>query len=242
MFTTLANPARFMRFTGPLIPICAILALALLPLGLWLGLVVAPPEQDQGDSVRIMFVHVPAAWLAIGCYAFMGGASFVYFVWRHNLADVAARAAAPLGAACALLTLVTGAIWGAPGWGTWWAWDARLASTLVLFLIYLGYMALRGAFDDERTAARAAAILCMVGLVNLPIIRFSVDWWVTLHQSASTFRADGGDGLPDVYWWPLGVMALAFTFGFAALLLARIRAVITAQRARAVEQALEAAT
>lgn len=240
MFSAFANPHRFMAFSGPLAIGLATLAIVLLPWGLWQAFFLAPPERDQGEMVRVMFVHVPSAWLAMFIYAMMGAASFVYFVWRHALADVAAKAAAPVGAAFAFLTLATGSIWGRPDWGAWWAWDARLASMLILFLLYLGYIALRAALDDERQASRAAAILCMVGLANLPIVKFSVDWWETLHQPASVFRFDGPT-MGAAYLIPLGVMALAFTFGFGALLLLRMRTEILNRRAEALDRALEAA-
>jgi len=193
--------------------------------------------------VRIMYVHVPSAWLAMAAYAGMGAASFVYFIWRHNLADLAARALAPVGAVFAFLCLVTGAIWGRPMWGAWWVWDARLTSMLVLFLLFLGYIALRAAIEDERLAAHSGAILAMAGLINLPIIKFSVDWWNTLHQPASVIRFDG----PTIHasqLWPLLVMALAFTALMTALVLTAMRTLIARRRAdvllRRREQRLEA--
>lgn len=238
MITWLANPERFLRFAVPASWACGAAAGALLLIGLVDGLALAPPEADQGDTVRIMFVHVPAAWLSMMAYAVMGGASFVYLVWRHNLADVAAQAAAPLGAGFAFLTLATGAIWGRPTWGVWWVWDARLASVLVLFLMYLGYMALRSALDDERQAARAGAIFALVGLVNLPIIKFSVDWWSTLHQPAAVIRFDGPT-LSGEFLRPLLVMAVAAIAAFAALLLTGMRSEIYRRRADALIRARE---
>src|SRR3712207_4563387 len=156
-----------------------------------------------------MFVHVPAAWMGLFAYAVLGGASFVGLVWRHALADAAAKAAAPLGAAFTFLALVTGSLWGRPMWGTWWAWDARLTSVLVLFLLYLGYLALHAAIEDEQKAARAAAILALVGLINLPIVKFSVDWWNTLHQPASLLR-EGGSAINPAFMAPLFVMGAAY--------------------------------
>ena len=171
-------------------------ALSLIVAGLWLAFT-APEDYQQGDSVRIMFVHVPAAWLASFAYLCLGIASFMGFVFRHSLAYAAARACAPLGAAFTALALITGSLWGKPMWGTWWEWDGRMTSVLVLLLLYLGYMALQASIEDEGKADRASAILAMVGLVNLPVIKFSVDWWNTLHQPASVIRAGGPSLAPE---------------------------------------------
>src|SRR3712207_5846294 len=178
-----------------------------------------------------MFVHVPAAWMGLFAYAVLGGASFVGLVWRHALADAAAKAAAPLGAGFTFLALVTGALWGRPMWGTWWVWDARLTSVLVLFLLYLGYLALHAAIEDEQKAARAAAVLALVGMINLPIVKFSVDWWNTLHQPASVFRM-GGPTIHPSMLYPLLVTALAFTLVGTALHLAGMRTEILRRRVR----------
>ena len=229
MITALANPARFMTVSRPLAPALGGLSLVLFAVGLWLSFS-APEDYQQGDTVRIMFVHVPAAWMGLFAYAVLGGASLVGLVWRHALADVAAKAAAPLGAGFTLLALVTGALWGRPMWGTWWVWDARLTSVLVLFLLYLGYLALHAAIEDEVRAARAAAILALVGLINLPIVKFSVDWWNTLHQPASVFRADGPTIHPTLLT-PLLVMAAAYLCAFLSLWLLRIRAEVWRRRA-----------
>ena len=229
MIAAFANPARFMALSRPLAPLFGAVAAVLLAAGLWLCFA-APEDYQQGDTVRIMFVHVPAAYMGMLAYALMGAASFVGLVWRHALADAAARAAAPLGAGFTFLALVTGALWGRPMWGTWWVWDARLTSVLVLFLLYLGYMALQAAIEDEQKAARAAAILALVGLINLPIVKFSVDWWNTLHQPASILRA-GGPSIDPALLLPLGVMAAAYTAAFAALWLVRIRAEVWRRRA-----------
>jgi heme exporter protein C len=229
MFGFLANPARFMAFSRWLAPVLGAIAAVLLAIGLVLGFS-APDDYQQGATVRIMFVHVPASFMASFVYACMAGASLIGLIWRHSLADAAAKAAAPLG---------TGTLWGKPMWGTWWAWDARLTSVLVLFLLYLGYMALHAAIDDEQKAARAAAILALVGVVNLPIIYYSVDWWNTLHQGESIFRP-GGPTLAAVYLWPLGVMSFAYAFLFGSLWLVRIRAEVWKRRAGAA--ALRAAT
>jgi len=231
MFGYLANPARFMAFSRWLAPVLGVLAAVLLALGLVLSFA-APDDYQQGATVRIMFVHVPAAFMASFVYVCLAGASLVGLIFRHSLADSAAKAAAPLGAAFTALALATGSLWGKPMWGTWWAWDARMTSVLVLFLLYLGYMALHAAIDDEQKAARAAAILALVGVVNIPIVKFSVDWWNTLHQGESIFRA-GGSTLSPVYLWPLGVMSFAYAFLFGALWLVRIRAEVWKRRAGA---------
>lgn len=239
MWSYFANPDRFDRLARRALPICAGLSLLLFAIGLPWALIFSPPDYQQSESVRIMYVHVPAAWLAMFAYAGLGASSFVYFVWRHNVADVAAQAIAPLGAAFAFLCLVTGSLWGKPMWGAWWVWDARLTSMLVLFLLYLGYMALRGAIEDEKLAARSAAILAMAGLINLPIIKFSVDWWNSLHQAASVFRFDGPT-IDASQLWPLLIMALAFTFLYLTLTLMRMRTVIVEKRAASLERRLEA--
>jgi heme exporter protein C len=234
----LANPLRFMRVSLWLAPVLGIGAAILIGVGLALGLA-APPDYQQGDTVWIMFVHVPAAWTAMMAYAALGAASFVSLVFRHALADQAAKAAAPLGAAFTAIALVTGSLWGRPMWGAWWVWgDARLVSVLVLFLLFLGYLALRASIDDEAKAARAAEILALVGLINLPIIHYSVEWWNTLHQGESILRK-GGPALAGVYLTPLLITGLGFSLAFGALWLARIRAEIW--RRRATVLALQAA-
>jgi heme exporter protein C len=227
-----ANPGRFMRLSGALLPWCAALAVALSTTGLVWGLVFAPRDWQQGDTVRIMFLHVPAAWMAMGGYLGLAIASFMSLVWRHPLADVAARAIAPVGAVFTAICLITGSLWGRPMWGTWWVWDARLTSVLVLFFLYLGHIALSNAFDDEERAARPAAILALIGAVNLPIIKFSVDWWNTLHQPASVTRLDA-PGIHIDILQPLLITAVGFLFVFAALALLRTRTGILERRARA---------
>jgi len=224
----LANPERFMRFTGPLTPWLWGVAAVLLAAGTWLSFT-APGDYQQGDTVRIMFVHVPAASLGLMVYGALGVSSFFALVFRHPLADAAARAAALPGAAFTALALITGSLWGQPMWGTWWVWDARLTSVLVLFLFYLGYMALRSAIDDEQKAGRAAAVLGLVGLINLPIVKFSVDWWNTLHQPASLLRM-GGSSLDPVFLWPLLTMMAAYAALFMAVWLTAIRTEITRRR------------
>ena len=238
MFAALANPHRFMAFSRWAAPTLGVLAAALGLAGLVFAFA-APEDYQQGDTVRIMFVHVPAAWMSMAVYGAMGVASFLYLIFRHSLADAAAKAAAPLGAAFTGLALVTGSLWGQPMWGTWWVWDARLTSVLVLFLLYLGYIALRASMDDEAKAGRAAAILALIGLVNLPVIKFSVDWWNTLHQGASSFRMAGGSALAGVYQTPLYLMGLAYLAAFGALWLVRIRGEVFRRRAQSL--ALQAA-
>ena len=227
-----ANPSRFMRLSDRLMPWCAGLTVVTLAIGLWGALFAAPPDYQQGEAVRIMFVHVPAAWMASLVYLLMALASAVALIWRHPLADVAAQAAAPLGAGFTLVCLVTGSLWGEPMWGTWWVWDARLTSVLVLFFLYLGYIALVHAFDDPTRGSRAGAVLALVGIVNLPIIKFSVDWWNTLHQPASVFRL-GGPTIAGSMLWPLLVMALGFMLYFATVLMLRMRGALLGARLRA---------
>lgn len=237
----LANPDRFARFTRPLVPVLWAAAAVLLLAGTWFAFA-APEDYQQGDTVRIMFVHVPAASVGLMIYGALGVSSFFALVFRHPLADAAARAAALPGAAYTLLALVTGSLWGKPMWGAWWAWgDARLMSVLILFLFYLGYMALRASIDDEARAARAAAVLGLVGLINLPIVKFSVDWWNTLHQPASLVRADG-PSMPAVFLTPLLIMMAAYFVLFLAIWLTSIRTEITRRRVVSIRarKALEA--
>jgi heme exporter protein C len=237
MLSFLANPDRFMAFSRWAAPMFGVLAGVLMAVGLWLGFA-APEDYQQGDTVRMMFIHVPASWLALFVYLCLGVASFLSLVFRHALADAAAKSAAPLGAVFTALALITGSLWGKPMWGTWWVWDARLTSVLVLFLFYLGYIALRAAMDDETKGGRAAAILALVGLVNLPIVKFSVDWWNSLHQGASVFRAEG-PAMTNDYLIPLLLMGLGYMAAFGSLWLVRIRAEVW--RRRALVLALKAA-
>lgn len=227
----LSNPERFMAFSRWAAPMFGAIAVALALAGLWLGFT-APEDYQQGDTVRIMFIHVPAAWMSMFVYACLAVASFLALVFRHALADAAAQAAAPLGAAFTFLALVTGALWGRPMWGAWWVWDARLTSVLVLFLVYVAYIALRASLDDETKAARAGAILALVGAVNLPVVKFSVDWWNTLHQGASVFRAEG-PAMTNDFLWPLLLMGLAYMSAFGSLWLVGIRAQVWRRRAEA---------
>ena len=229
-FSRLAHPGAFQRWTGPLLlPLALATALAF-AVGLWFALVASPEDYQMGDMVRVMYVHVPSAWLSQFVYASMAVSALGTLVWRHPLADVAARAAAPLGAAFTALALYTGALWGRPTWGTYWEWDGRMTSTLVLLLIYLGIIALWRAFDDQLRAGRIVAVVTLVGAVNIPIIKFSVDWWNTLHQPASVFVA-GGPRMPGSILTPLLLMMLAFTLLFATLCLVSMRTEIQRRRA-----------
>ncbi|MGE0594726.1 MAG: heme ABC transporter permease [Hyphomonadaceae bacterium] len=235
MLTAFANPLAFMRFSAWAAPALWIVALVLLAVGLPWGLALSPADYQQGETVRIMYVHVPAAWWALGIYAFMAGASVIGLVWRHALADVAARCAAPIGASYAALCLMTGSLWGQPTWGTWWAWDVRLTSMLILFVIYLGYIALWQAIEDEEKAGRLAAILCLVGLLNLPIIHFAVEWRGALHQAPSVIRTGGASIHPEMLG-PLLAMAFAYLALFGALLLTNMRAAVNRRRVEAARE------
>jgi heme exporter protein C len=226
----LANPSRFLAFTARVLPWLGIATAILFLVGLWL-VVQAPDDYQQGATVKIMFIHVPNAWLSMFVWGVMSVAALGTLVWRHPLADVAAKCAAPLGAAFTFLALVTGSLWGRPMWGTYWVWDARLTSVLVLFLMYLGIMALWRTVEDPSRAARAVAILTLVGAINLPIIKFSVDWWNTLHQPSSVLRLDGPSIHPSILM-PLLVMALAFTLLFLTLHMAAMRNEILRRRVR----------
>lgn len=232
--TELANPTRFVGLANMLVPWLSGAAALLIAAGMWLGFA-APEDYQQGITVRIMYIHVPFAWLSMMIYGVMAVSAVGALVWRHPLADVSIRAAAPIGAVFTALALLTGSIWGRPMWGTWWVWDARLTSVFVLFLMYLGLIALTRAFDDPQRAARAAAILVLIGSINLPVIKFSVDWWNTLHQPASVFRLDGPTIHPTLLW-PLLVSALGFTVLFLALHLAAMRTEIRRRRVAAMRR------
>jgi heme exporter protein C len=232
---SLANPTRFLGLVGRAVPWLTAATLALLGLGLYLSFFVAPPDYQQGETVRIMFIHVPAAWLAMFGYMLIAIAALGTLIWRHPLADVAAKTAAPIGATFTFIALVTGSLWGKPMWGTYWVWDARLTSVLVLFLLYLGLIALWQSIEEPGRAGRAAAILALVGAVNIPIIKFSVDWWNTLHQPASIIRS-GGPTIDPAMLWPLLVMAIGFTLLFVLLHLIAMRAEILRRRVRALQQ------
>ncbi|WP_281300631.1 MULTISPECIES: heme ABC transporter permease [unclassified Iodidimonas] len=227
-----ANPARFVRLADRILPVAMLLCFGLFATGLYWALILSPADYQQGSSVRIMYVHVPSAYMAMFCYLVMAAAGFSTLVWRHPLADVAGKAVAPIGLAFTGLALATGSLWGKPMWGAWWVWDARLTSVLVLFFLYLGYLAIWGAFDDRSKAARAAAILALVGVINLPIIKFSVDWWTTLHQPASLFRADGPRIDPSMRP-PLYLMLAAFQTYFVVIFLWRMKAGLAALKLQA---------
>ncbi len=218
----LASPKHFYRITALWIPWLGGITTLLLIAGLYLGLWVAPPDYQQGDSYRIMYVHVPAAWMSLFVYVFMAVAGGIGLIWNMKLADILAAGSASIGASFTLLALVTGAIWGKPMWGTFWVWDARLTSELILLFLYLGYIALQTAIEDPRTAARAGAILAIVGSVNIPIIHYSVEWWNTLHQGPTVTRL-GRPAIHSSMLWPLLIMALAFQLYFFTVLLMRAR-------------------
>ena len=224
----LANPTRFVALADRLVPWLAALSALTLAAGIWMGFA-APEDYQQGITVRIMYLHEPFAWLAMMCYSLMAVSALGTLVWRHPLADVSLKAAAPVGAAFTLLALATGSIWGKPMWGTWWVWDARLTSVFILFLMYLGIIALTRALDDPSRSAGAAAIVTLVGFVNIPIFKFSVYWWKTLHQPASFIRLDGPTIHPTLLW-PLLVCALGFTLLFFTLHMMPMRTEIWRRR------------
>jgi heme exporter protein C len=217
-----ASPKNFYSLAGRLIPWFGAVTAVLLGVGVYLGLFVSPPDYQQGDSVRIMYIHVPSAYMSMAIYMFMAGAGAIGLAWNVKLADAFAKACAPIGASFTALALATGSLWGKPMWGTWWAWDARITSELVLLFLYLGFMALQASIDDSKRAARAAAILALVGVVNIPIIHFSVEWWNTLHQPASIARA-GGPKIAASMLWPLLLMIVAFKTYFFTVVLVRMR-------------------
>lgn len=227
-FSDLANPTRFLALVATVWPWLAGLTLCLFTVGLTLAFTTVGDYQ-QGETVRIMYVHVPAAWLSMMCYTVMALSALGTLVWRHPLADVSAKAAAPIGACFTLVALITGSLWGKPMWGTWWVWDARLTSVFVLFLMYLGLIALNRAMDDPTRAAKVSAVLILVGFVNIPIIKFSVEWWNTLHQPASVIRMDGPT-IAAEFLRPLLVMAVAFTLLFFTLHILAMRNEILRRR------------
>ena len=234
-----ANPGRFTRIADVALPWSAAATAVLLTAGLYLALLASPPDYQQGETVRIMYVHVPSAWMALFIYTSMAVASAAALIWRHPLAHLAAKASAPLGAGFTFLALATGSLWGKPMWGTWWVWDARLTSVLILFFLYLGYMALHQAFEDAARGQRAAAILALVGFVNVPIIKFSVDWWNTLHQPASLTRLDA-PAIHSSMLWPLLCMGVGFMTFYLTLLLLRMKSELIAARVRALSMQMVA--
>ncbi len=249
MISRFANPHAFMQVTRHVGPVVLGLAGVFLFIGVYVGLFVAPPDYRQGDAARIMFIHVPAAMMCMGAYTFMAGASVSSLVWKHALADIAGKSAAPIGAIFTLICLLTGSLWGKPIWNTWWEWDARLTSVLVLFFLYLGYIAIWSAFETPQKAGRAAAVLCLVGAVNLPIIKWSVNWWSTLHQKASIRLADDwidklGNNpaevihseLPEPFISPLLLVLVGYALLFVGLVILNMRAEIYSRRAEALIQ------
>ncbi len=224
-FHKLASTRNFYRLSEILSPWLSVLCALLLGAGIFLGLFVAPTDYEQGESYRIIFVHVPAAWLSMFVYMVMAFCSLLVLVWKMKLADIVAEVSAPIGASFTFLALATGSLWGKPMWGTWWEWDARLTSELILLFIYIGYMALRASIDNPSSRSRAAAILALVGVVNIPIIHFSVDWWNTLHQPASIMKFDKPSIHPSMLQ-PLLLCALGFTVFYFVLMLIKSRTLI----------------
>lgn len=230
-FHRLGSPKTFFEISTRLLPwFCGIACLLLIGGSVW-GLAFAPPDYQQGNSARIMYIHVPSSILAQSSYMIMAAAGAVYLVWRIKLADIALQCIAPIGASITFLALATGSIWGKPTWGTWWEWDARLTSTLVLLFLYIGIIALRSAMDNRESAGRATAVLALVGVVNLPIIKFSVEWWNTLHQP-STFTVTEKPAMPVEMWLPLLIMVIGYYIFFFAVLMMRMRAEIIARENR----------
>ena len=229
MFDYLANPTRFRTITKTIFPVAVLVSAIALTFGLYLAFFASPADYQQGDTVRIMYIHVPAAWMAMMCYLLMALSAVFYLVWRHPLADIGARAMALPGAGFALITLLTGSFWGRPMWGTWWVWDARLTSMLILFFLYLGYMALADGFERAERGSKPASLLLLVGVINLPIIKFSVDWWNTLHQGSSVLRLDG-PSIDPAMLKPLLIMALAMLGWFIAITILRMNTLIIRRR------------
>ena len=220
MIDYFANPSRFVKVTSILVPWLMSMLVFLLIFGVYLALFGSPDDIVQGSAVRIMYVHVPSAWIALSSYLMLAICSFFFIIWRHPLADILSRSIAPVGALFALLTLITGSIWGRPMWGTWWVWDARLTSMLILFIFFMGFIALSNAFEKNERGSRPAALLAIAGSINLPIVKFSVDWWNTLHQPASIMRS-GGISIDSSMLWPLSIMALAFQTFFILIIILR---------------------
>lgn len=219
---TWAKPGPFIHLSIKCLPFLKLVCAVLFGFGLAYGLVFSPPDYQQGEAMRIMYVHVPASWMALGVYTFMALMSLFALVWRHPLAELLAQAAAPIGAIFTAISLITGSIWGKPMWGTWWVWDARLTSVLILFFLYLGYIALIRAFDDPAKGIRAASVLALVGWINIPIIKFSVDWWNTLHQPASLTKLSA-PSIHSSMLTPLLLMTAAYMAFFFVALILRLR-------------------
>ncbi len=226
-----ANPARFVAIARPMTPWLAIFGILFIIAGSYAGLAIVPPEARQGDSARILYVHVPAAWLGMGGWLALAIAALVQLVWRHPLAGVSARAIAVPGALFTAICLASGSIWGRPTWGTWWEWDGRMTSMLVLFFLYLGFIAFTNAGEDRASISRGAAIYAVVGAINLPIINRSVVWWNSLHQRASI--TTGGSAIDRDLLWPLGLTLIGFSLLFGAIVLMRMRAILAEAKAEA---------
>ena len=222
MFDWLANPNRFNKITEKIQPYILLIAITTLISGLYFGLFDSPKDYQQGDAVRIMYVHVPSAWLASFLYFSLAISCVFYLVWKHPLADLVSSSIAPIGALFSALTLVTGSLWGKPMWGTWWVWDARLTSMLVLFFFYLGYILLSNSFERKIDGSKTASVLAIVGLINLPIVKFSVDWWHTLHQPASIIKI-GGPSIDDKMLLPLILMIFALSFFSLYLIILNVK-------------------
>ncbi len=236
-----ANPTRFLKIARVATPLVLVPGLILTAIGLYIGLFASPPDYQQGESVRIMYVHVPAAWLGSGGYMGLAIASATALIWRHPLATIAARAIAPAGAAFTAICLMSGSLWGKPTWGTYWVWDARLTSMLVLLFLYLGYLALSASEGERGGERRGAAILALVGAINLPIIKYSVEWWNTLHQGSSINVLTGKSSIAPAILQPLLISLAGFTLLFAAIVLMRMRALVAEQRVEARSRRLAAA-
>ena len=235
MIDYFANPSRFVKITSFIFPWLSLVVVTLFVFGIYFALFNSPEDIVQGSAVRIMYVHVPSAWLSLFSYLLLALCSFFFIVWRHPLADILSRSIAPIGAVFALLTLLTGSIWGRPMWGTWWVWDARLTSMLILFIFFMGYIALSNAFEKNERGSRPAALLAIAGSINLPIVKFSVDWWNTLHQPASVIKM-GGPSIDASMLWPLMLMATAYMTYYIWVVLIRIRSEIIANKIRILSQ------
>ena len=225
MFNYFANPTRFSKIAHLILPWLEIISFACLGYGLYLALLSSPADYQQGEAVRIMYIHVPAAWIALSSYFLLGICAFFFLIWRHPLAEIAARSIAPIGAGFAVITLLTGSLWGKPIWGVWWVWDGRLTSMLILFFFFVGYLALSNAFEQSERGARPAAILALIGCINLPIVKFSVDWWHTLHQPASVIK-QGGPSISIEMLIPLLIMSLGVLLLFIFLILTNTESAI----------------
>ena len=239
-FHKLTAPKNFYRFAGIINPWIGTICLILILSGLYLGLFKAPPDYQQGESYRIIFVHVPAAWMSMFVYMVMACSAFMTLVWRYKLAGIITEASAAIGASFTFLALATGSLWGKPMWGTWWVWDARLTSELILLFLYLGYIALNSAIENKKTATRASALLVLVGVINIPIIHYSVEWWYTLHQPATVTKMDKPSIHLDMLI-PLLLMALGFTFFYVFTLLLKVRTllIMREQKSKWVQELLE---